>query len=198
MKSFRKTMPSGSYFLGDPSYVMGQDTYKQLMSQMYKGRQPVKEEGYFVIPGYDLGLVIKSTGDGGWTDEDGYRYGVDAGMIGLVSSSIAEEKNHSGSGRWIKSTKPLIFVSSKNMIKIEGGIDIKIDLSSYPDEEDVIPKNRAKRHRRTSTKKSKKGLRPSPSISATSCQPGQRKKGNDGNFWVVTLTSKGIHRWQKV
>ena len=40
--------------------------------------------------------------------------------------------------------------------------------------------------------------RPSPTQSATTLKPGTRRKGNDNNMWVVTQTSTGTHRWQKL
>lgn len=33
MKSFRKTLPAGAYFIGDPSYVMSDEMYDVLMKQ---------------------------------------------------------------------------------------------------------------------------------------------------------------------
>lgn len=39
--------------------------------------------------------------------------------------------------------------------------------------------------------------RQSPKESATKFDVGKRKKGLDGNFWVVTKTSAGVKRWQK-
>jgi len=40
-------------------------------------------------------------------------------------------------------------------------------------------------------------LRPSPTDSATLYSTGTKKKGNDGNIWVVTKTSTGTKRWTK-
>ena len=39
--------------------------------------------------------------------------------------------------------------------------------------------------------------RKSPSESATLFPKGTKKKGNDGNMWVITVTKKGVHRWSK-
>ena len=40
--------------------------------------------------------------------------------------------------------------------------------------------------------------RPSPGVSATSFSVGHKKKGNDGNMWIITTDKNGIKRWQKV
>lgn len=40
--------------------------------------------------------------------------------------------------------------------------------------------------------------RPSPSDSATNFKVGTKKKGNDGNFWIIKENVKGTHRWVRV
>ena len=47
--------------------------------------------------------------------------------------------------------------------------------------------------KRTKRKTHRKG----PSESATLFPKGTKKKGNDGNMWVITVTKKGVHRWSK-
>lgn len=44
------------------------------------------------------------------------------------------------------------------------------------------------------TKKKRKG----PSESATDYNIGTKKKGNDGNQWIIMATSSGTHRWKKI
>jgi hypothetical protein len=39
--------------------------------------------------------------------------------------------------------------------------------------------------------------RPSPSESATSYDKGKKKKGNDGNMYVVVVNKNGVKRWKK-
>lgn len=39
--------------------------------------------------------------------------------------------------------------------------------------------------------------RKGPSESATLFPKGTKKKGNDGNMWIITVTKKGVHRWSK-
>ena len=40
--------------------------------------------------------------------------------------------------------------------------------------------------------------RPSPSESATKFKVGSKKKGNDGNMWIVVENKNGVKRWSKV
>jgi len=40
--------------------------------------------------------------------------------------------------------------------------------------------------------------RKGPNASATKFKKGTRKRGNDGNMWIIATTSSGTHRWQKI
>ena len=40
--------------------------------------------------------------------------------------------------------------------------------------------------------------RPSPTQSSTSYKVGTKKKGNDGNMWIIVKTKSGTHRWSKL
>lgn len=44
------------------------------------------------------------------------------------------------------------------------------------------------------TKKVRKG----PTASATAFNVGTKKKGNDGNYWIVVATKANVHKWQKI
>lgn len=49
----------------------------------------------------------------------------------------------------------------------------------------------------TTTKKLKKD-RPSPAESATKFKEGTKKKGNDGNMYIIVSNKNGVKRWKKV
>jgi hypothetical protein len=40
-----------------------------------------------------------------------------------------------------------------------------------------------------------KGGRPSPGESATLFSEGTRRRGNDGNIWIIRVSKSGVHRW---
>lgn len=44
------------------------------------------------------------------------------------------------------------------------------------------------------TKKIRKG----PTASATAFSVGTKKKGSDGNYWIVVATKANVHKWQKI
>ena len=48
------------------------------------------------------------------------------------------------------------------------------------------------------TKSEKKKDRPSPSESATTFKVGTKKKGNDGNMWIIVENKNGVKRWSKL
>jgi hypothetical protein len=43
-----------------------------------------------------------------------------------------------------------------------------------------------------------KGDRPSPGESATLFSEGTRRRGNDGNMWIIRVSKSGVHRWVRV
>jgi len=43
-----------------------------------------------------------------------------------------------------------------------------------------------------------KKVRKGPTASATAFSVGTKKKGNDGNFWIVVATKANVHKWQKI
>lgn len=60
-------------------------------------------------------------------------------------------------------------------------------------------KNISKKLIKSKLKKiSTKKIRPSPSESATTFKIGTKKKGNDGNIWVIVENKNGIKRWSKI
>ena len=40
-------------------------------------------------------------------------------------------------------------------------------------------------------------MRQGPTESATQFRVGTRKRGNDGNQWIIAVNYEGVHRWQK-
>ncbi|AYV75250.1 MAG: hypothetical protein Terrestrivirus1_124 [Terrestrivirus sp.] len=39
-------------------------------------------------------------------------------------------------------------------------------------------------------------IRPSPSSSATLYKVGSKKKGNDGNIWIISEDKNGVKKWK--
>jgi len=77
--SFEVTIPAGRYYLGDPCYVIRDDDWIPLLENCDYFRNPVGEVG-----GYQILAFGTKHGDGVYFDKGGRKYGVDAGLIGLV------------------------------------------------------------------------------------------------------------------
>ena len=65
------------------------------------------------------------------------------------------------------------------------GLQTKIELENE--------KSIEKKEKKTKKKKD----RPSPSESATKFKVGTKKKGNDGNMWIIVENKNGVKRWSK-
>jgi len=44
----------------------------------------------------------------------------------------------------------------------------------------------------------KNDLRPSPTASATLFELGKKKRGNDGNMYIIVVNKNGVKRWKKI
>lgn len=88
-------VPKGKYVLGDPCYAVPDDMWMPwLENAKYEDNRLVlvgqTPSGHWV-----LGLSTQY-GDGGYLGSDGFEYGVDAGLIGLVPVEIATNLDRVG------------------------------------------------------------------------------------------------------
>jgi len=84
------SLPAGSYYIGDICYALDDEMY----------------DNVFGGTGYSSGLytsalgqfLVSNTyaGDGTYTGSDDVEYGVDAGVIGIVSQHLIEGEPHGG------------------------------------------------------------------------------------------------------
>lgn len=84
------TVPAGTYVLGDPCYSVGDDEWMPLLESC----------GYFCEEGSPIGTLPDGQhvyafgtayGDGLYTDQFGHKFGVDAGLIGLVPTTAVKQ-----------------------------------------------------------------------------------------------------------
>ena len=74
-------VPAGEYYLGDPCYFFAHEDWSKVLDTCDCFERPIgKAPG-----GQDVLGFGTAYGDGTFVGEDGFEYGVDAGMIGLVS-----------------------------------------------------------------------------------------------------------------
>lgn len=83
------TLPAGKYYIGDICYFLKDKTYDQI----YGGTH--YESGLYTRKADGAVFMVDNTayGDGLYKGTDDYEYGVDAGIIGIVSRSLGPEKD---------------------------------------------------------------------------------------------------------
>lgn len=83
MKTF--ICPPGTYFFGDPCYAIEDDAlWTQVCDAFYTGDTSNNADG-ILTDGTFFVACNTMHGDGVYTGSDGYDYGVDAGLLGVVS-----------------------------------------------------------------------------------------------------------------
>jgi len=120
------TMKPGKYYIGDICYFMDDKLYDEVWGTQfgYSGGHYERPDG--------TGFIVMGTayGDGHYNGSNGVGYGVDAGVIGLVSLELGsgsepervETANSMGS--YHEFTEPVI-------LKHEGGPDARVGLFEF-------------------------------------------------------------------
>ena len=80
------TMPAGKYYVGDLCYVMDSDEWQQVCSIIIKDNQCLDGE-FELSDGRRFAIYSTAYGDGGYYDQYGHTYSVDAGSIGCILMS---------------------------------------------------------------------------------------------------------------
>ena len=88
-----------------------------------------------------------------------------------------------------------LLLNEKTKVKISKNIDLLMDPLKNKRNQDRI----LKIWKPIANKKiKKKKNRPSPSESATLYKVDKKKKGNDGNMYIIVINKNGVKRWKKV
>lgn len=84
---WKVTVPPGAYFLGDPCYAVPSDLWDDLLASCAVFENPVGTVA-------DCQVLAFGTrwGDGVYCDDEGGRYPVDAGLIGLTPTGLAAQR----------------------------------------------------------------------------------------------------------
>lgn len=146
-------MKPGTYFVGDPCYVIRHDVPSDDESwQDYCGSNEIGNCGEFTSDEISFSSAHTAFGDGEYYDQEGFGYGVDAGLLGLASVDHLSKYEVDGLKRLGKviSFKDEVFVRSDDgivligndqvgWIRIDTDPEIEEDISwddCYDDEED--------------------------------------------------------------
>ena len=81
-------MESGTYYIGDLCYVFEEDDWDEICGLMFNS----ENDGYIEYKGFTMFFANTKYGDGTYTDQYGYDYPVDAGLIGAVAIKHLSEE----------------------------------------------------------------------------------------------------------
>lgn len=126
-------MKAGTYYIGDPCYVYGDD-HKDWLDFLDYGVWKGDSNVPFEYKGYTCFAGDTKYGDGVYEGSDGFHYPVDAGMIGAIPVEMADKPYRSDLSTIVTFEKDFICEVSNGVICIG---HISIDTDPEDDEEDV-------------------------------------------------------------
>lgn len=92
------TMPAGNYYIGDPCYVIPDADWSRFCEVMNKAQEATPHGEYeaaiFEFDGKQCFVSPTNCGDGGYYDQFGNEYGVDAGVIGAIPWELVTPKEY--------------------------------------------------------------------------------------------------------
>lgn len=133
---FMKLLPAGEYFIGDLCYIVPNDYWNDLCDQWFdKTKDGVvaqytqKDETLITVYAFSTAY-----GDGTYVGSDGFKYGVDAGLIGImpVTSEVKYEGREGDLYTRVKFDKEFMIATNGETL-VFGDIVIE---TGYEDEED--------------------------------------------------------------
>ena len=130
------TMPAGRYYVGDLCYVMDNDEWSQVCARTIQGEKIVDGE-FELADGRRFAIYSTAYGDGGYYDQYGHTYSVDAGSIGcILMSDIRANKYYNllDLGAILEFAEPFETGSQGGQIEV-GHVIIDTDPACNEDEE---------------------------------------------------------------
>lgn len=104
-----QTFPAGKYWIGDICYCLDDKVYDAIFGgfDYDSGLYTHKDGGFFMVDS-------TSIGDGCYPGSDGFEYGVDAGVIGIVSEHLVDKDNSALDGGRFHTFKEPVKCTFKN------------------------------------------------------------------------------------
>jgi len=120
---------AGTYYVGDLCYVISDDNWDKLLDETN-----YLENDNLTFKGESIWSHGTCYGDGSYTDQKGRKYGVDAGIIGIMPAHLRDDENENDN---------IITFEKDFEVSYEDGVflfgDIQIDTGytdEYEDEDD--------------------------------------------------------------
>lgn len=119
-------VPAGEYYLGDPCYAVPDEHWMALLESCDYFNDPVGK-----VAGHEVLAFHTAHGDGTYQDDDGNKYPVDAGLIGLVPVGLTDETTRgemerAGCSRLVTFSRPVL-CRQNNGLLVFGPIEIETD-----------------------------------------------------------------------
>ena len=116
-----ETLPPDKYYLGDPSYVLNNILYYEILGDIYHFKN-----GKYDLLNNDKFIVMHNTsnGDGIYYDTKNRRYSVESGLIALVPVTLIDNENISNAkkfGSIFNFEKIIEFTYHKGFFTIKSG-----------------------------------------------------------------------------
>jgi hypothetical protein len=86
-KMNRTTLPSGTYWIGDPCYIM-HDTWDKVCDLMDPDTDSACVEGELELNNLKMWIHSTECGDGSYPGSNGFKYFVDSGCIGIIPEGL--------------------------------------------------------------------------------------------------------------
>ncbi len=143
LKGNSHTFPAGRYYLGDICYPIGNDpVYDKVWGEQFTYSDGIYQRS----DGLTFAVAGTAYGDGEYRGSDAFRYGVDAGVIGIVPVAMFDEAGFcrgygdctkpGAAGRIFDSATPVTFSWRSGVFHVEGGLYETINTTG-DGEEDV-------------------------------------------------------------
>lgn len=130
------TLPAGEYYVGDPCYAVPDERWQEWLD----AADYMTERRWLLADLDDRAVLGIGTahGDGVYEGSDGFSYGVDAGLIGLVPAEIADASMGTLNGMsHVTFDRPVLCTYSDDEGTITiGHIVIKTDADPEVEDED--------------------------------------------------------------
>jgi len=127
-------VPAGKYVLGDPCYAVRDDLWSEACDTSDCFTRPVAMVTLNGTRHKVLGFSTK-WGDGTYLGSDGFRYGVDAGLIGLVPWELAKDNFDPELSTIIEFDRETIVTNDEGFMNF-GRVLIETDSDSVLDEDE--------------------------------------------------------------
>jgi hypothetical protein len=127
-------LPAGTYYIGDPCYVIAEDKWSDFCDASFVGGAAPHHASQAVTEfcGYPMYANSTDSGDGCYLGSDGRLYGVDGGMLSVVPIELVSDMSEAKRlGSIVEFTHPFMAYYEKGTFFFD-----RISIPTGPEEEE--------------------------------------------------------------